>query len=839
MQKEKWTQWIGLGLVAALGLAAFLQLLDRFYPRRAANIRLARHQAMAVADAFLYELDLDVSPYQRTAVLMYNEEAFLYLQRQLGLATAQDWLRYRRHMGLNFCWEVQYFEDLPRSAPQHRLVVGVTGTGDIAYFQHALPADAVWPRPGGAHLSPHEASERLRRFLADREVDLTDFSEPDSTSLRRTQWTEHQFTWQRETEPTGCTVTLRAGVSGDELTLFRFQFNIPAEASLALKRQASNEYFLDTVVSIFVLFLIGLVTLLIFLKKYHEGEVEVRSGSVVFMLLWGVFILQALLRFQVNASTFTIGEMTRNGVALFIFILMVLIIRPLLSLFGFTSWSVGEALGRAGQSHKFKAVDALLNKRFFALDLAQSLAHGYLAGAVLLGLVAVAQTVAIEAGGAVTPIGGFQTLLPSPLPLLLPVLVALWAALLGELVFRLFGNLWLKQRLGKKGLAVVVTALFWTFYAPGFWDLHLGLYPMGLGLAVSFLIGCFLALLFWRYDLLTVIVANFTVMGVMQALPLLSSDSSKLWVAGLLSLSLLLSPLAVMVIGFIRRERFEIRVERMPAHIRRITERVRMSKELEIARQVQMRLLPKESPLVDGFEIKGGCIPAMEVGGDYYDFIELGPRRLGIVIGDVSGKGVPAAIYMTLTKGIVQSHQEGLSPREVLIRVNSMLYKAIDKETFVSLFYAVLDTERRELVYARAGHNPLIYFDTRVGHCRLLEPCGIALGLEEGRRFSEVIEEQSITLAEGDLLAFYTDGFTEAMNASREEYGETRLVDLIEAHHQETAEQLYATVLKDVRRFVKDAPQHDDMTLLFVKGNGVPSGPAPDPVTKEESHAKP
>src|SRR5262249_22037916 len=137
-------------------------------------------------------------------------------------------------------------------------------------------------------------------------------------------------------------------------------------------------------------------------------------------------------------------------------------------------------------------------------------------------------------------------------------------------------------------------------------------------------------------------------------------------------------PAVVGFIGLSRRERFEFKGSDLPEHVKRISERARMTRELEIARQVQIGLLPRSDPKVPGFDISGLCVPAEEVGGDYYDFIHLSDRKIGIAIGDVSGKGVPAAIYMTLTKGVLQSHAEGnIHPRDVLIKVNSLMYRTI------------------------------------------------------------------------------------------------------------------------------------------------------------------
>ena len=247
-------------------------------------------------------------------------------------------------------------------------------------------------------------------------------------------------------------------------------------------------------------------------------------------------------------------------------------------------------------------------------------------------------------------------------------------------------------------------------------------------------------------------------------------------------------------------------------------ERERMAKELEIAHQVQMSLLPKGSPDVPGFDIAGLCIPAKEVGGDYYDFIHLGDGKIGIAVGDVSGKGVPAAIYMTLTKGVIQSQaSEQHSPGEVLKKINALLYQSIERRAFVSMFYTVLDTKRRTLVCSRAGHNPAFYFRGGDTDCAMIRPRGIALGLEKGELFSNVIKEEEIRLKRGDLLVFHTDGFTEAMDSDHEEYGERRLLDVIRKNKDKDSMALIESVSKDVRQFTQLHPQHDDMTMVSVK----------------------
>lgn len=252
--------------------------------------------------------------------------------------------------------------------------------------------------------------------------------------------------------------------------------------------------------------------------------------------------------------------------------------------------------------------------------------------------------------------------------------------------------------------------------------------------------------------------------------------------------------------------------------IRTELERERLLRELEIAHQVQIRLLPKDDPEIPGYSINGICLPAKEVGGDYYDFIDLGNSKLGIVIGDVSGKGLPAAIYMTLTKGVFLSHAGiEISPREVLIKVNDMLKKTVEQGTFVTMFYAVLDYKNNKIIYSRAGHEPAVFYNAGKKKIELLRPMGIGLGIKLGKLFEVNIEEKELNLSSGDLLVFYTDGFTDARNSQLNDFGKERLLKSIAENYQNSSSELIHSISKDVLRFEGQTSQYDDMTMISIK----------------------
>ena len=250
-------------------------------------------------------------------------------------------------------------------------------------------------------------------------------------------------------------------------------------------------------------------------------------------------------------------------------------------------------------------------------------------------------------------------------------------------------------------------------------------------------------------------------------------------------------------------------------------ERERLHKELEIARDVQFKMLPKENPNIPGYLISSMCIPALEVGGDYFDFIKLGENKIGIVIADVAGKGLPAAIYMTLTKGAFQSYAAlSDSPKEVLTKLNTLIYDTIERGSFITMFYAVLNFNNDKLAFARAGHEPVIYFNNKEEKLSLLKPGGIGLGLEEGKIFSKSIEEQEIDISQGDSFLFLTDGLTDAKNEMNVDFGMDNLLDVIKKYDRKSANKqpggLLDKISEEIKSFRNNSSQYDDITAIAI-----------------------
>ena len=241
--------------------------------------------------------------------------------------------------------------------------------------------------------------------------------------------------------------------------------------------------------------------------------------------------------------------------------------------------------------------------------------------------------------------------------------------------------------------------------------------------------------------------------------------------------------------------------------------RERLETEVQLARQIQQTFIPESLPQFPNWELAARWKTARQVGGDFYDVFDLPDNRLGLFIADVADKGVPAALFMALTRTLVRAAViENTSPAEAMKRVNDLLIPDTRQGMFVTAVYAVLDLENDEMTYVIAGHNPPLWVK-RDGTIERLTRTAIALGVVIG----EAVEQRTIKLEPGDKVFLYTDGLTEAFNAEGEFYGEKRLIDAITSNESDTASNLMDVVEKSLLNFVQDMPPADDLTMLVLR----------------------
>ena len=254
--------------------------------------------------------------------------------------------------------------------------------------------------------------------------------------------------------------------------------------------------------------------------------------------------------------------------------------------------------------------------------------------------------------------------------------------------------------------------------------------------------------------------------------------------------------------------------------IEKSIERERLMREMLLAQDMQKRLLPQQLPRLKEIEIEALSTPAFEVGGDYYDFTQLDDDHLGILVGDVSGKGVSAAFYMAEMKGIFQSLSKIYrEPRDFLIHAHKTLTGTIDKRSFISIIYAVVHLPSGKMKIARAGHCPMLFVSQGLG--KYIKPMGLGLGMGSSDFFERTIAQEEVQLSAGDLVVFYTDGVIEAHPGNGDEYGYDRLLKVVQTSCYKSAVDVRDAIIVAVDNHMNHETPEDDLTIVVMRWNKI------------------
>jgi anti-anti-sigma factor len=251
-----------------------------------------------------------------------------------------------------------------------------------------------------------------------------------------------------------------------------------------------------------------------------------------------------------------------------------------------------------------------------------------------------------------------------------------------------------------------------------------------------------------------------------------------------------------------------------------VLEQEKMQKEIEVAKQIQQSLLPRKRPEISGYDIAPLYQAAAEVGGDYYDFVQVDDDTIGVVVADVSGKGVPGSLVMTMIRTALRMEARGnRNASDVMSKMNSFVTDDMKKGMFVTMFYVILDSKNRVISYASAGHNPMILYRHETKETFFLNPRGFPVGisLPDETLFRRSISLEKVRLKKDDMLVIYTDGVTEAMNERREQYGEERLIQMVKDNAYLPPTEFIEKLDADIKLFTGDHPQSDDITVVAVK----------------------
>jgi sigma-B regulation protein RsbU (phosphoserine phosphatase) len=249
-----------------------------------------------------------------------------------------------------------------------------------------------------------------------------------------------------------------------------------------------------------------------------------------------------------------------------------------------------------------------------------------------------------------------------------------------------------------------------------------------------------------------------------------------------------------------------------------LAEKKRLDRDLETAQEIQRILLPESCPDLPGFTLSATNLPAQRVSGDYYDFLRIDDHHWGLVIADVSGKGVPASLIMAMCRTVMRTQAAGcLSPSEVLKKANRILYPDIREDMFITLAYVVVDLREGILRVAKAGHDAPLLCKDRFQTVETLQSPGMALGIDSGEVFDSVIQDLTIPLQPGDTLLIYTDGVNEAVDPDGQEFGRDQVKTALKAAAPEGVDAVVHNLVERVGRFAAGAPQNDDITLVCLQ----------------------
>jgi hypothetical protein len=785
-------------LAGAAGLVLLAWAFPRAFPFLPRPWPVSRTEAVDIALERFRDLGEPVrNPYVVTRLTSdpLMERRLQRVADRRGMAGLKD-----AGLPLAVAWRVTVY---PPGAPLYEptYTAQISPSGQVTGL--ALHLD---PEAKGAFLAPEEARKRADAFLTREGVDLSRYEPPEIravTLARRTDLTV-RYRDRRSPLPAGSSHGVEVLFAGDRLAGFDRWLDDPKEKELV--RSIRGAAFLPLGRFIWVFLLAGLLAFP-FLKRYHEGEIGVRRGVEVFLLVAGAGLLYMLISGRAISETSSFGAASREQNTWVIWLAGLVLFFVPAAVVAFFSWSVGESVCRERWGPKLAAFDAFFQRAWANGTVARSSFQGWMAGLALAGGMAALLAAGRAAGGwplAAGLLNGNSSW---------PGLEMSLLTLAFELSFTLAVLLCLlplaARRLGKWGGALLAALVLAAVYpwAPT-------VLPIGWTLLAGVIFAASLVGLFLSTDLLAALLASAVSQTLFTAYPFLVAADPALQIQGWLALGLLAAPLLVSLRHLGSAREFIYRYEDVPPHVRRIAERERQRVELETARRIQSSILPDLPPRLSGVDIAHAYLPASEVGGDFYDVLALEDGRLAVAVGDVAGHGVSSGLIMSMAKSAL-AVQVTFDPEvaEVFRTLNRTVYQTARKRLLATLCYALVDPRRLEMVYASAGHlHP--YRVSATGRVDSLESIAYPLGV----RGQLVVDPHTAKLSPGDTLFLFSDGVVEARGEGSEEmFGFERLEESLARHAGRGPEGLRDGVLADVARFTSNAPREDDQTILVLR----------------------
>jgi phosphoserine phosphatase RsbU/P len=792
-------QLILLVLLGALGYGSLWILFPRFDASARWDYQLNREQVIAQAKAFALRQGVDMTGWSVGIVPTRDRNLEQYLQDHQAT-------NFERHL-LSPIKTIIRFRD-----PRENRMLGFSfaANGQMLSFDRIgfTFTDAEKSSPPNQKL----AEQVIAEMLGDARAQFSAASESDPEKGRR------QFVWsyvspnERELK-----FDAEANVTGAMLTGVEIKHALPTAYREELSRRDLASFAVLGGLEFIFNVLCVMAALMLYFLCLNRKELDRLSGWLFFAMAALLFLfgmVQTTLLNEYKSGNVRVQGITNPTLLIILPYVFYFLTCFALALLLTAFWTTGEATHAKYKTGRLTVFAAALRGRLFTQAVANSILAGLLLGGVIA---AIPYWLAWGSRFSVAPAD--FTARHDTFVAVFPAAAAVFGSIIGGdlyYLFLLFAFLfpvlraYLPSAWLARGLFGLVGIILLLDLNPNQTTSVLAKLTVGLATLLVFV------WLYRHFDLLGVLTANFAAGLVLKALGLwMQSSLHSAGIRALLVLGAL--PLIAFVFTRLAPAREPEPRELLTAHEDQ-AERERLKAEFNVARKAQENLLPASSPNLPGFGIAALCRPARECGGDLYDFLPLSDGKLGIVVADVSGKGVPAALYMTLTKGLLLSVSETTSdPGEILREVNKHLYEVCKRKTFVTLFLGVLDPLTKTLTYARAGHNPPVWRRQSQQTTEWLKPAGIGLGLNAGKSFNRVLRVEQIQLSQNDLLIFYSDGISEAMNEHQEEYGEERLAEVAAMTDGMGAEESLSAVFVNVSNFLgKELPQ-DDQTLVVVR----------------------
>lgn len=794
-----WRDLVLWVLAGAIGLALLAGLYRRAFPFLPRDGSVSRQEAVAIALERLRDLG---EPVERPYVVALLDNDPL-LESRLDAALERR--------GAEALWRT----GLPERVVAWAVLVYGRGAQreDWTYLARISPSGALLslrlrldPQAAGAPISQQAARDRADAFLVAQGIDLSRYDPPQFRSQQLAARTDLAVRYRdrRELRGEGLSHGLEVIFAGDRLAGFQPWVDDPQERRL--QQTFQNLQFVD--LAQLVLTYAFMVALAVpFARRYHAGEIGVRRGTQVFLLVAAAGLALTLMAARPESQGIGFGFSSRLQTTLiYIVVWLVFQILPL-SLLAFFGWSLGESICRERWGHKLAAFDSLFHGDWSNATVARSSLRGVAAGFALAGAFT-AVLLALRQAGA-SPLVSVVLDTSSLFPGMELLGRFVTSGFPGYLVVLLCVAPAAVRKLGKPLGALVASLLGSALLFPA-----VVATPIGWGLLAVLVFGTVPVLLFLAYDFLTALLAGLVATVLIFGYPLLAAGDGALQANGWLALAAAAAPLLASLRALGGGREFIYRYEDVPPHVRRIAERERQRVELETARRIQSSILPELPPRLQGVEIAHAYLPASEVGGDFYDVLALEDGRLAVAVGDVAGHGVSSGLVMSMAKSAL-AVQVTFDPEveSVFRTLNRVVHQTARKRLLATLCYLLLDPRSREMVFASAGH----LFPYRVapdGKVEALESVAYPLGV---RGYLQ-IEPRTARLQPGDALFLFSDGLVEARpEGSEEVFGFERLERSLARHAGGSPESLRDGVLADVGRFTGNVPREDDQTVLVLR----------------------